>query len=136
MLDLEDLFFIVGTLAVIITYTLIFLQVLHPPYDSINITSIYVQSHVESCLSNAEDINCVIQRMDNLNEDLALRFENNLINILIFDSLENEMLFVSRDDLRDNELRLLQSIASCNLFRNCPRHYFSDSNSNYHIIIT
>lgn len=136
MLDLEDLFYIVGILAVIITFTLIFLHVLHPPYNAVDVTSTYVNSHIQYCSNNGENIDCLIQRIDTLSEDLSSRFENLVITILIFDSDEREVLYVSREDLRGNELRILQSVSSCNLFRNCPRHYFSYESSNYHIVIS
>ena len=136
MLDLEDLFFLVGVMAVIITFTIVFLQVLNPPYNQTDIVSTQVNSHIEFCSSRGENINCLTSRLEELQHDIQRRFELSSINIIIIDSREAEIIFVGREDLRDNELRVSQSISSCNLFRNCPRLYFRDEQSNYQVIIT
>ncbi|MFT4244764.1 MAG: hypothetical protein ACMXYB_04915 [Candidatus Woesearchaeota archaeon] len=135
MLDLEDLFFLIGVMAVIITFTIIFLQVLSPPYNQTEIVSTYVNSHINFCSSKGENISCLISRLNKLQQDTQARFELSYLNIIVIDSSEGKIKFIGREDLRDDEVRVSQSISSCNLFRNCPRLYFKDEHSNYQVII-
>ena len=136
MLDLEDLFFLVAIMAVVITFTLIFLVVLHPPFSQTDIVSTNVNSHIESCSSRGENIDCLTLRLDELQQDIQARFEHSSTNIIVTDYREGEIIFVGREDIRGDEHRISQSISSCNTFKNCPRLYFRDQQSNYQVIIT
>lgn len=134
-MDLEDLFKIIGILAVVTVMGFIFIQVLPSTSQLQDLTSIHVYSIIRECESNDLDINCLINEFEDLLNNAQIIYPDNPITIAVINIEQNSIEFWSDEDTRSSRTFQDSRISRCSLFGGCNFFISNLDDIRYRIII-